>query len=134
MATKITKRDNFTALRTLVENYGLDFTVEKGKITNAEMLAFLDHEQELLDRKNKSKDGDTKLSARQTENEEFKKEILDYMNLGSRYTPNELLAGVPNQPAEMTKNRLVACVTQLVKAEAVVVTKEKGKTYYSLVD
>ena len=134
MATKMTKKDNFTALRTLVENSAVDFATEKGTITNADMLKFIDHELDLLSRKNSTKDGDKKLSTRQTENEAFKAEILDYMDLGSRYTPDELLAGVPNQPAEMTKNRLVSCVSQLVKDGAIVVVKEKGKTYYTLTD
>ena len=134
MATKITKKDNFTALRTLVENSGVGFETEKGTITNADMLKFIDHELDLLSRKNSTKDGDKKLSARQTENEAFKAEILDYMDLGSRYTPDELLAGVPNQPAEMTKNRLVAVMHRLKDEGAIEVVKEKGKTYYTLTD
>lgn len=134
MANKITKKDNFSALRTLVENSEADFPTAKGTISNADMLAFIDHELDLLDRKNKGKEGEKKLTSRQEENEALKAEILDYMELGSRYTPDELLAGVPNQPADMSKNRLVACVSQLVKANAVEVIKEKGKTYYSLTD
>ena len=134
MATKITKKDNFTALRSLVEDSAVDFETEKGTIPNADMLKFIDHELDLLSRKNSTKDGDKKLSDRQVENETFKGEILNYMDLGTRYTPDELLASVPNQPAEMTKNRLVACVTQLVKDGAIEVVKEKGKTYYTLTD
>ena len=134
MATKMTKRDYFSVLFTEAQESGSEYKCEKGTISNAEILNFLNHELELLEKKNKTSGGEKKLSARQTENEAFKAEILDYMDLGSRYTPDELLAGVPNQPAEMTKNRLVACVAQLVKDGAVVVVKEKGKTYYTLTD
>ena len=134
MATKMTKRDHFSVLYTEVQESGSDYKCEKGTISNEDMLKFLEHELDLLDRKNKTSGGDKKLSTRQTENEAFKAEILDYMELGTRYTPDELLANVPNQPTDMTKNRLVACVSQLVKDNAVEVVKEKGKTYYTLTD
>ena len=134
MATKITKRDYFSVLRTVVEASSLNYECEKGDISNEEMCDFLDHELELLDRKNKTSGKEKKLTDRQSENEAFKAEILDYMELNQRYTPDQLLASVPNQPADMSKNRLVACVGQLAKANAIEVIKEKGKTYYTLTD
>ena len=47
MANKITKRDNYNALLNIPE-----------VASNAELVAFINHEIELLDRKNKAKSGE----------------------------------------------------------------------------
>ena len=134
MANKMTKRDYFSVLRSVVENSKADYQCAKGSVPNAEMLKFLDHELELLEKKNKTSGGEKRLTSRQTENEALKGEVLNYMELGQRYTPDQLLAGVPNQPTDMSKNRLVAVMHQLKGEGAIEVVKEKGKTYYTLTD
>ena len=123
MAKKITKREKYEMLKALPS------------VAENEMLVeFIDHELELLDRKNTPKDGEVKLTAKQTENEAVKSEILDYMEMGTKYTVSALLAGVPNQPEDMSHHRMVALLKQLVDAEAVTKTKEKGVTYFALTD
>ena len=134
MANKMTKRDYFSVLHTEVQESGSDYKCEKGTISNEEMLKFLNHELELLEKKNKTSGGEKKLTSRQTKNEALKGEVLNYMELGQRYTPDQLLAGVPNQPTDMSKNRLVAVMHQLKAEGAIEVVKEKGKTYYTLTD
>ena len=123
MAKKITKREKYEILKALPS------------VAENEMLVeFIDHEIELLDRKNAPKDGEVRLTAKQTENEAVKGEILDYMEMGTKYTVSSLLAGVPNQPEDMSHHRMVALLKQLVDAEAVTKTKEKGVTYFALTD
>jgi DNA-binding transcriptional regulator GbsR (MarR family) len=123
MAKKITKREKYEMLKAL-----------PAVAENEMLVEFIDHELELLDRKNAPKDGEVKLTAKQTENEAVKSEILNYMEMGTKYTVSSLLEGVPNQPEDMSHHRMVALLKQLVDAEAVTKTKEKGVTYFALSD
>ena len=123
MAKKITKREKYEMLKALPS------------VAENEMLVeFIDHELELLDRKNVAKNGEVKLTTKQTENEAYKGEIVNYMEVGSKYTITELLNGVPNAPEDMTHNRIVALMAQLCDAGAVVRSKEKGITKFALSD
>lgn len=123
MAKKITKREKYEMLKALPS------------VAENEMLVeFIDHELELLDRKNTAKDGEVKLTTKQTENEAYKGEILNYMEVGSKYTITDLLGNVPNAPADMTHNRIVALLKQLCDSGAVVRSKEKGITKFALSD
>ena len=121
MAKKITKREKYEMLKALPS------------VAENEMLVeFIDHELELLDRKNTAKDGEVKLTAKQTENEAYKGEILNCMEVGSKYTITDLLGNVPNAPADMTHNRIVALLKQLCDSGAVIRSKEKGITKFAL--
>ena len=122
MAKKITKREKYEMLKAL-----------PAVAENEMLVEFIDHELELLDRKNVV-NGEKKPTARQSENEAYQGEIINYMEMGSKYTITELLNGVPNAPEDMTHNRIVALLKQLCDAGAIVRSKEKGVTKFALSD
>lgn len=123
MAKKITKREKYEMLKAL-----------PAVAENEMLVEFIDHELELLDRKNVAKNGEVKLTTKQVENEAYKGEIVNYMEVGSKYTITELMENVPNAPADMTHNRIVALLKQLCDDGVVVRSKEKGITKFALAE
>ena len=113
---KMTKREMFEQIKA---NYPL---------TEAEK-AFVDHELELLAKKNAS---EKKPTAQQTANEGVKQAILNGMEVNRLYTITELIKEIP-ECAEMTNQRVSALVRQLVDSGAVKRTEDKRKAYFSLV-
>ena len=118
--TKMTKKEKFAIIRSIVET---------SNHANAEMLIeFIDHEVELLTRKNS---GEKKPTAKQVANSAVQNEILECMEVGHLYTVGELmklvpaLDGVSNQYASSQ-------VRALVNAGSLVRTEEKRKAYFSL--
>lgn len=118
--TKMTKKEKFAIIRSIVET---------SNHANAEMLIdFIDHEVELLTRKNS---GEKKPTAKQVANSVVQNEILECMEVGEKYTVGELmklvpaLDGVSNQYASSQ-------VRALVNAGSLVRTEEKRKAYFSL--
>lgn len=83
---KITKRDYFTAIRKVFENYQFD-TIEDGIATD-DVLSFIDHELELLARRSAKRSIPTKA---QQEAAEIKTKIFDVLDA----------AGVPMTIAEI---------------------------------
>lgn len=115
MATKkITKREMFAQIKA---NY---------ELTDAEV-AFIDHEIELLDRKNS---GEHKPTAKQTENEGVKSAIYDEMEEGVAYTISEMIKALPSC-ADLTNQRVSALVRQMIADGKVSRTEEKRKAYFS---
>lgn len=111
--TKMTKRDYFNQI---LSKYPL----------TADEKAFIDHELELLDRKNAS--GGAKVpTATQKANEGLKSEILDIMASDTRYTVSELdkMLGIGSP------NKTNALVKQLKDAGLVIRTVEKGRAYFT---
>ena len=112
---KVTKRERFEQIKALVSD-------------NAELVAFIDHEIELLNKKNSRSGKPTKT---QVENEVIKNIILDTLQtIGKPVTVTQLLAndelnGLPNQ-------RVSALLTQLRKSDKVVRTVEKKVAFYSI--
>jgi len=118
MATKkVTKRDYFTMLKDVVGNAEID--------NKENIIAFLDHEIELLNRKT-AKSGPTK---NQIENEATKGEILEILAAeGNPITATEVAAKVG-----LTSQKVSALLTQLVKVEKKVIrTEDKKRAYFSL--
>ena len=88
---------------------------------SAELVAFIEHEVELLNKKN-SRSG--KPTARQVENEEIKATILSVMErVGKPMTITQLLAEIGN--SELSNQRVSALVTQLKDSGEVIRTVEK---------
>jgi predicted transcriptional regulator len=114
---KMTKRDYFTAI---LEKYPL----------TAEEKAFVEHELELLAKKNAS---DRKPTAKQTANESVKTAILDGMTSGRLYTVTEILKEIP-ECADLSNQKVSALIGQLKDAGLVVKTEDKRKSYYSLAE
>ena len=113
---KITKRDRFNALLSI-----------PAVQADPDMVAFIEHELELLAKKNAS---DKKPTAQQTANEAIKSAILDGMEANRFYTITDLQKSIP-ELAELSNQKVSALVRQLKDADLVVKTEDKRKSYFS---
>ena len=111
---KITKREKFAML--------LEIEAVKG---NEMLVEFIEHEMELLSKKNGA---DRKPTAQQTANAEIQKAILEAMEVGKRYTITDLIKTVP-ACADLTNQRVSALVRQLMPTYIERV-EEKKKAYF----
>lgn len=111
----MTKRENYTALRAIVAD-------------NAELVAFIDHELELLDKKN-SKRSD-KPTAKQVANEETKAVITEIL----LHAENPMTIGdiMDAMGTDLSNQKISALVTALVNDGAVVRTVVKRKAYFTI--
>lgn len=114
---KMTKADYF---RQIMANYEL----------SADEVAFIEHELELLAKKNSA---EKKPTAVQVANEGIKQGILDAMESGKKYTITDLMKEV-DVCADLSNQRVSALVRQLVTDGSVERTEEKRKAYFSKVD
>ena len=111
-----TKREYFNELKTIVSD-------------NDALVAFIDHELELLDKKNSAPKAPT---AKQVENEKIKDYILAH--LVKPMTISEMLKDfLADYPIELSNQRVSAIVKQLVEDNSVVRTVEKRKAYFSVI-
>ena len=116
---KMTKREMYESL---LAKYG--FTTEEKD--------FINHELELLAKKNVNKSGEKKLTAKQKENETFKAEILAVI-ANTPHTVSEILkAG--NFPEDMTNQRISALLKQMLTDNKVVRTEKDRKAYFKAVE
>ena len=116
-AVKVTKRERFEQIKALVSN-------------NAELVAFIDHEIELLNKKNSRSGKPTKT---QVENETIKAQIISVLErVGKPMTVTQLLA--ESEFAGLSNQKISALLTQLRKSDEVVRTIEKKVAFYSLPD
>ena len=114
---KMTKREMFEMIKA---NHNL----------SADEIAFIDHELELLAKKNST---EKKPTAVQVANEGIKADILDGMEIDKKYTITDLMKEIP-ACAELSNQRVSALVRQLVTDGAVERTEEKRKAYFHKVD
>lgn len=110
---KMTKREMYEMIKA---NHNL----------SADEIAFIDHELELLAKKNSA---EKKPTAVQVANEGIKADILDGMEIGKKYTITDLMKEIP-ACAELSNQRVSALVRQLVTDGAVERTEEKRKAYF----
>ena len=116
---KPTKRDHFNALLAI-----------PAVAENADLVAFIEHEVELLDRKNTA---ERKPTPKQVENASFKSDILAWMEPAVKYLSADVAKGVPSiVAAGVSVNRVTPMLTQLVNDGALIRIEEKRKNYYSL--
>ena len=115
---KMTKRDYFNELLNISE-------VKENK----SMVDFINHELELLEKKNASKS--SKPTKTQEGNEKLKSAIVEEMVEGERYTITEMIAKLPCCK-DYTNQKIGAMVRQLVIDQVLVRVEEKGKAYFSL--
>jgi predicted transcriptional regulator len=113
---KMTKREMYEMIKA---NHNL----------SADEIAFIDHELELLAKKNSA---EKKPTAVQVANEGIKADILNGMEIGKKYTITDLMKEIP-ACAELSNQRVSALVRQLVTDGAVERTEEKRKAYFSKV-
>lgn len=122
---KITKREYFTKLREVVAD-------------NAELVAFIDHELELLNKKN--------ASGTQTKTQEENKKIAEMLinelaKAGTPMTITDLMntsevikSYVLENGNTLTNQKISAIFKQLVEAGTLVKVTEKKKSYFSVAD
>ena len=111
---KVTKRERFEQIKALVGD-------------NAELVAFIDHEIELLAKKN-SRSG--KPTARQVENEKIKTFIMTILECGKPLTVTQIMTELND--SSLSNQRVSALLTQLKDSGEVVRTVEKKVAYYSI--
>ena len=116
MANKITKKEMFTMIKAQVKD-------------NAEMVAFIDHEIELLDKKASNK----KATKTQEANIGIKATILAVLESGKSMTVTEM-QGASAELGELSNQKVSALVRQLVEAGEVVKTIDKKVSRFSLAD
>jgi hypothetical protein len=124
--TKLTKRDHFNTLLSITE-----------VAENPVLVAFIEHELELLDKKNAA---DRKPTAVQVANDGLREAILDFMKEGKGYTVSDLIKQVP-ACADLSQSKVSAILRPLLlvtaKGEAnpdgvLERYEEKGKAYFKL--
>ena len=113
--TKMTKRDFYNRI--------LSYAHDEDK-------AFIEHELELLDRKNSA---ERKPTAKQIENAGFKADILAWMEHGVDYAIADIVKGVPSLVAAgVSPSRVTAMLTQLYNESKVERITDKRKSVYRL--
>ena len=112
---KMTKREIFVQI--------------KSHLTDADEIKFIDHEIELLAKKNSA---EKKPTAQQTANEGIKSAIYEGMEKGKRYTITDLIKSIPIC-SELTNQRVSSLVRQLIDEGKVERIEEKRKAYFSKV-
>ena len=122
---KITKRERFESLLTLSQ-----VQADPG------MVDFINHELELLAKKNSA---DKKPTAKQAQNDSIKSLILSSMEEGKVYTITDLLKSIEGLPADMTNQRMSALMRQMYNKDVandpnfpVCRIEEKRKAYFML--
>ena len=121
---KMTKKDYFNALLNIPE-VG----------TKAELVAFIEHELELLERKSESKaNGEKKLTATQIENENLKTIILDFMKPNTLYSISELQKNIP-ELNDLSNQKIASLMRQMLPEKGTGElnrVEDKRKVYYEL--
>lgn len=117
-AKKLTKRDHFNTLLTIP-------TVSDNPV----LVDFINHELELLSKKNSA---DKKPTATQQANNTLKEAIIDLLVDGNPYTVSQIIKNVP-ECAGLSNQKVSALMVQLVNEGQVEKVIEKRVSYFKLV-
>ena len=119
-STKVTKRERFAQLMAIVET---------SNVANAtELKEFIEHEVELLDKKNSRSGKPTKT---QVANESIRTQIVSILKrVGKPMTVTQLLS--ESELAGLSNQKISALLTQLRESGKVMRTVEKKVAYYSM--
>ena len=117
---KVTKKDYFAGLKVIVENSTAD--------NKDELVAFIDREVELLNKRNASRAG--KPTKKQTENNAIVEIIYDTLVSLNEAATIEAIKEADVDLAELTPQKISALLKKLVDAGRVVKSYEKKKAYY----
>jgi hypothetical protein len=115
-APKMTKRDYFNAIK------------NKYPLTEDEV-KFIDHEIELLDKKNSA---DKKPSKEQVANATASASLLEWMEVGKAYTIGDMIKSCPVCEG-LSNPKVTALLRPLKDNGSVVRTEEKRKVYFTRV-
>ena len=122
---------NTSARRTTKrEYYNILLGIEAVK-SNPELVAFIENEVSLLDKKSNSS-SDKKPTARQSENAGLKEAILNYLRQNDPATITELMKNIPELAAieKLTNQRTSAIVRQMVEIDKTVERLVEKRTDY----
>jgi hypothetical protein len=121
MTKKMTKKEKFALIAETIATVEVE--------NKAEMLDFINHEIELLNKKS-GKSGQTKT---QKENELLKENLLKaFESMDRPVTISEFQEKSAAPIASLSNQKLSALLNQLVKAEKMVKTVEKKRSYFAL--
>lgn len=115
---KMTKKDRFNQL--------LEIPAVQA---NAELIAFIEHELELLERKSSS-NGEKKPTAKQAENEALKDAIYNNMEENRLYSITEMQKEFA-ECAELSNQKMSALLRLMIEEKRVERIVDKRKTYFS---
>ena len=131
-SVRLTKRDYFTAILSKVD-MDATYDISKGdatvKVSGADVAGFLNHELELLDRKNTV---DKKPTATQVANEGIKADIKAFLDAhkGEKFTVSALMKSVP-AIAEASNQKVSSLVRQMVLDGQADRIEDKRKAYFT---
>ena len=117
-STKLTKAQKFAMLRAI-----------PAVADNAMLVEFIDHEVELLTKKNSA---EKKPTAQQVANAGIATAIIEGMEPNRLYTVTEVIKSIP-ACADLTNQRVSALLRQLVEGGKVKRTEDKRKAYFQVV-
>lgn len=129
---RLTKRDFFNAILSKVDMDAI-YDISKGdatvKVSGADVAGFLNHELELLDRKNTV---DKKPTATQVANEGIKADIKAFLDAhkGEKFTVSALMKSVPSI-AEASNQKVSSLVRQMVLDGQADRIEDKRKAYFT---
>ena len=118
--TKLTKAQKFTMLKEIP-------AVQE----NPTLMEFIDHELELLAKKNS---GDKKPTAAQVANDGIKMTILAVLEASGKPMTITDLQKSNAELGDLSNQRVTSLVSQLVKSEQVLRVVEKGKAYFAIAE
>lgn len=119
---KMTKRDYYETLYTYFQEVG-----ECKDIPQELMLNFLEHEIDLLNKKNSS---EKKPSATALANNKLMATILDEMVVGKPYTCSDIIKSI-SECSELSTPKVSYLMNALADAGKVVKSTDKKKTYFT---
>ena len=129
---RLTKRDFFTAILSKVD-MDATYDISKGdatiKVSGADVAGFLNHELELLDRKNTV---DKKPTATRVAGEGSKAEIKGFLDTheGEKFTVSALMKSVPSI-ADASNQKVSSLVRQMVLDGQADRIEDKRKAYFT---
>lgn len=121
MSNKVTKMDNFKSIVAVLKDAGKD-----------ELVAVMEHEMELLAKKNANKSNTP--TANQKENAEIAEKIPSVMESNKFYRLSEIKALVPELASASGTQRIAVICRKLEESGVLVKTVDKRVIYYSLAE
>lgn len=98
---------------------------------NADIVAFCDHEIELLDNRKKTTDGEKKLTPKQKENLALVATILDNMEIDTIYSISDMQRKI-EVCKELTNQKISSLVRQAMSDGTIERVEVKGKAFFKL--
>lgn len=98
---------------------------------NADIVAFCDHEIELLDNRKKTVDGEKKLTPKQKENLALVATILDNMEVDTIYSISDMQRKI-EVCKELTNQKISSLIRQAMSDGTIERVEVKGKAFFKL--